>query len=344
MKVLLVLLCILICFSAFFLCPPRQKSEVCPLLIKGVSFVAPPDPFQSDPMVPIKQLGIDWIALIPYAFSSGTRPELHYDVNHWQWWGETPEGIRESIRLARHNKLKVMLKPQVYIHRKWIGDLNFDSDSAWSLWENAYEKYILDIATMANESHVEMICIGTEIKHSAEGRPQFWSKLIQKLRKIYSGKLCYSANWDQYNSVPFWNELDYIGISAYFPLTDERTPSKELLLEKWKPWQSELEMFSRQMQKPILFTEYGYLSVDSCAGKSWELEPNVDRLQVNEQAQANAFDALYSAFWCKPYFAGGFLWKWFPEMKGHEGYPEKDYTPQGKLAESIIKHWNENHK
>ena len=105
-----------------------------------------------------------------------------------------------------------------------------------------------------------------------------------------------------------------------------------------------MELFSKQMQKPILFTEYGYLSVDSCAGKSWELEPNVDRLQVNEQAQANAFDALYSAFWCKPYFAGGFLWKWFPEMKGHEGYPEKDYTPQGKLAESIIKHWNENHK
>ena len=266
MKVLLVLLFILICFSAFFLYPPHQKSEVCPLLIKGVNFVAPPEPFQSDPMVPIKQLGIDWIALIPYAFSSGNRPE---------WWGETPEGIRESIRLARQNKLNVMLKPHVYIHRKWIGDLDFDSDSAWSLWEQAYEKYILDIAAIANESQVEMICIGTEIKHSAERRPQFWRKLIQKLRKIYSGKLCYSANWDQYSTVPFWNELDYIGISAYFPLTDERTPSKELLLEKWKPW---------------------------------------------------------------------FLWKWFPEMKGHEGYPEKDYTPQGKLAESIIKHWNENHK
>ena len=66
-----------------------------------------------------------------------------------------------------------MLKPQVYIHRKWIGDLDFDSDNAWSLWEQTYEKYILDIAAMANESQVEMICIGTEIKHSAEGGHNF---------------------------------------------------------------------------------------------------------------------------------------------------------------------------
>ena len=26
-------------------------------------------------------------------------------------------------------------------------------------------------------------------------------------------------------------------------------------------------------------------------------------------------------------------------MKGHEGYPQKDYTPQGKVAEAVIREW-----
>ena len=39
------------------------------------------------------------------------------------------------------------------------------------------------------------------------------------------------------------------------------------------------------------------------------------------------------------FWAGGFLWKWFPDGMGHEGYPEKDYTPQDKPAELIIKKW-----
>jgi hypothetical protein len=33
--------------------------------------------------------------------------------------------------------------------------------------------------------------------------------------------------------VPFWNELDYIGIDAYFPLSDAVTPTVAEL-KKWK--------------------------------------------------------------------------------------------------------------
>ncbi|MEL6865638.1 MAG: hypothetical protein AAFP19_14520, partial [Bacteroidota bacterium] len=66
---------------------------------------------------------------------------------------------------------------------------------------------------------------------------------------------------------------------------------------------------------------------------------NIQRLNINEQAQANALEALYSSFWQEPFWAGGFIWKWFPNMTGHEGYPGKDYTPQGKKAEAIVKSW-----
>ena len=72
------------------------------------------------------------------------------------------------------------------------------------------------------------------------------------------------------------------------------------------------------------------------AGKTWILEKNLARLTVNEKAQSDALEALYQAVQAFDCIKGGFLWKWFPEGKGHEGYPEKDYTPQNKLAEKTL--------
>ncbi|HMP31353.1 MAG TPA: hypothetical protein PKD85_17245, partial [Saprospiraceae bacterium] len=133
--------------------------------------------------------------------------------------------------------------------------------------------------------------------------------------------------------------LDFIGISSYYPLSASQTPSVKELISKWKPVKTELAKYSKKYDKKILFTEYGYLTVDGCAGKTWELEKNMKTLSKNEEAQRNAFEALFSVFWKEDFWAGGFLWKWFPAGMGHEGQPEKDYTPQGKLAEKVVSKW-----
>ncbi|MBT8233559.1 MAG: hypothetical protein HKO66_02890, partial [Saprospiraceae bacterium] len=56
-------------------------------------------------------------------------------------------------------------------------------------------------------------------------------------------------------------------------------------------------------------------------------------------AQANALVSLYQSFWHEKIWAGGFLWKWYPDRKGHNVNFKKDYTPQGKKAEEVIKNW-----
>ncbi|MBC7885901.1 MAG: hypothetical protein H7X99_10525, partial [Saprospiraceae bacterium] len=155
------------------------------------------------------------------------------------------------------------------------------------------------------------------------------------------GKLIYSANWDNYEKIKFWADLDFVGISCYFPLTDAKTPTLNLLNKEWKPIIKKLKSFSALQQKRIVFTEYGYMSVDGCAGKAWEIEKKVSTLKINQQGQSNAYDALWSNLHHEDFWGGGFLWKWFPDGMGHEGYPEKDYTPQDKTAESIIKKWFE---
>ncbi len=320
-------------------CPKENYPEFpAEAKMKGLSFVAPPDAFAANPMLSIQQLGADWIAVIPYAYTKVGEPHVHYD-SHWQWWGERPEGARKSIELAKEAGIKVMLKPQVYIPGSWPGDLDFDSDQAWESWEKDYESYIMAFAKMANELDVELFCIGTEFKISERKRTAFWRKLIRKIRNDYCGELTYATNWDHYQQTPFWDDLDYIGVNAYFPLSDEKTPSVKQLIKAWQPTKKKMQTFAKAKNRPILFTEYGYLSVDACASKTWELEKKVKSLTINEQAQANAIQALFEVFWPEPFWAGGFLWKWFPNGKGHEGYPERDYTPQGKAGERVLKKW-----
>ena len=307
--------------------------------IKGISMVAPPEVFPEDPMPSIKNTGANWIALIPYAFSSPQKPEVRYHGLDWQWWGEREEGIRESIRLAKLQNMHVMLKPQVYIHKSWVGSMDFQLESDRLIWEHDYRDYILKFAKLAAELNVEMLCIATEYNIAVIKRESFFRKLILEIRSLYKGKLCYSANWDHYSEVPIWDALDYIGISAYFPLTEQQTPTAIELNKAWQNYLNHLESISRELNKQILFTEYGYLSVDGSGGKGWEIEKNIEAYSVNQLTQAAAYEALFKNLWEHDWWAGGFLWKWFPNGQGHEGYPEKDYTPQGKAAERVLRSW-----
>jgi hypothetical protein len=323
----------------FLSCDSDTQSQVQVLSkIKGLSFVAPPKSFGISAMKDVKAVKADWIAVIPYAFTRLGEAKVHFNPDG-QWWGERPEGVRATIDSAHKHQIKVMLKPQVYVPQGWTGDLDFESDHDWEQWEKDYEVYLLTFAAIAIEKKVEMFCIGTELEKSVTKRPDFWRQLIKQIRLKYKGKLIYAANWDDYKDVPFWNELDLIGVNAYFPLSDAPLPTLADLQEQWQPILKKLRRLSNQTQKPVAFTEFGYLSVDGCAGKTWELEKKRRELSKNEQTQAIAYEALFSSVWNEKWWAGGFVWKWYPEQFGREGHTDKDYTPQNKQAEKTLTTW-----
>ena len=308
------------------------------LKIGGMTLVAPRDSFSENPFTDIVDLNVGWIAVVPYAFTPKEEARVYFENSH-QWWGETPQGAESTIKLAKDNGLKVMVKPQVYMHRDWVGHMDFDTEEKWKKWEDSYRKYIITFAKVAADHDAEIFCVGTEYKLAAKKREAFWRSLIKEIRTFYKGEITYSSNWDGYQSVPFWDDLDYVGLSAYFPLTNDKTPSVDDLVKKWRDTKKTLKKLSRREGKPILFTEYGYMSIDKCAWRAWEIEKERHKLPINEQAQANALEALYSVFWEESWWAGGFMWKWFPNGMGHEGYFDKDYTPQGKLAAKTVAKW-----
>lgn len=301
--------------------------------INGINLEAPPDKFKIAKLKKINDTNANWISVIPYAISYDYKGKVNFDMQR-QWWGEKSEGIIETIKMAKKLNLHVMIKPQVWVVRQgWTGDFELDKEE-FEIWKVAYRKYILNYAQIANDHGAEMFCIGTEYRKIANKHPEFWQTLIKDIRKVYAGKLTYAANWDNYENIQFWDELDYIGIDAYFPLSDEKTPNIATLKENWQTKLSAIDSIRKKWNKPILFTEYGYQSIDHAASGHWKLK--ADSLQRNFQAQSNAYEALYQTFWDQEWFAGGFIWKWhIQNWHDHDTY--KRFTPQKKPVLEVIK-------
>ncbi|MDH5366801.1 MAG: hypothetical protein OEW67_07430, partial [Cyclobacteriaceae bacterium] len=194
----------------------------------------------------------------------------------------------------------------------------------------------------AESMNVELFCIGTEYRKVATAQPDLWIDLIKKVRNIYTGKITYAANWDNYQKITFWDQLDYIGIDAYFPISDQKTPGVDEMMTNWSPTKAAIKNISNQFNKPILFTEYGYESRDYSGDGDWNYSK--DTLEINFQGQVNAYRAMYQSYWYEDWFAGGFLWKWHADHDKAGGINDKRFTPQNKPVEQIIKEHNDIYK
>ena len=141
----------------------------------------------------------------------------------------------------------------------WRSNVTLDSEEEWDKWFQSYRVNMLHYARMAQNTGVELFCVGTELRTSIKKQPAAWRQLITEIKTIYQGKLTYAANWyDEYEHIGFWDQLDYIGIQAYFPLTPNKNPDLETIKKGWEPHIKALESFSNSHDKPILFTEIGY--------------------------------------------------------------------------------------
>jgi hypothetical protein len=299
--------------------------------------VAPVKPIDETALSPIINVHANSIALMPYAFLNLENPVVKYK-SKGGWWGESDDGVVACIQLAHQKNISVLLKPHLWIeHGTYTGAFTLQKEKDWQLWESSYLNYLLHFADIAESMKAEIFCIGTELGATVKQRPQFWSLLIDTLKKTYHGKLTYAANWDDYKNFPFWKKLDYIGVDAYFPLASDKTPSANSLHKGWKRHSNDLENFSTKWDRPILFTEYGYRNVDYACAKPWK----ENKGGQNDKAQANALEAFYQIFAGKRWFIGGYLWKWYVDSPNHSR--EKiDFTPQSKPAENVIQKWYSN--
>ena len=320
---------------------------------RGVCWVAAGRDLNEYDMLPLVRNGVEWISQTTFGWQAKyNSPEIQ--LNRHSSGGESDAGIAEASRLARKFGIRTMLKPHIWLTRsdsgKWRSDIAMDSEEEWQQWFDQYRSFILRYARLAEEHGIEALCIGTELHRAAVERERDWRRLIAEIRSIYNGKLIYAANWyKEFEEVTFWDDLDYIGVQAYFPLVEEgslseahRVPSVEALEQGWVEHLEAIERVHDKFQKPVIITEIGYRSTIDAAVQPWKWETG-DRQVTSEerlQAQSNCYEAFFRSFWGKDLFAGVYFWKWFPPHYGDAGGPEnRGFTPQNKPAELTMRRW-----
>lgn len=314
---------------------PRSPLNKLPEKINGVSFVASRNPVNQHNIDPVLDINANFAAVMPFGFIRNLdTPDIVFDTER-QWYGETKEGARQYVERLHSNGIQVMLKPQIWIWRgEFTGYLKMNSEGEWNQLEDSYRDFILTYAQLAEEMNVAVLCIGTELEQFIVHRPEYWIELISEIKIRYKGKLTYAANWDEYKRVPFWDQLDYIGVDAYFPVSPDKTPSLEGAKEGWHQWKQELQDVASKVGLPILFTEYGYRSVDYAGREPWKSDREMTT--VNLEAQSNLTQALFESFYDEPWFAGGFIWKWYIDHPNAGGVENARFTPQNKPAQKYI--------
>ncbi|WP_152611502.1 glycoside hydrolase family 113 [Psychroserpens damuponensis] len=303
--------------------------------VNGVSFVASRDIVNETHTNPVVDVGANYAAIMPFGFlKSADHPEIIHNTDR-QWFGETRAGGKQYIDELRKKNIKIMIKPQIWVrHGTFTGHIKMSDEKQWKALETSYASFILEYAELAQETNAEILCIGTELENFVNERPEYWHDLIAKIKSVYTGKLTYAANWDEFKRTPFWDELDFIGIDAYFPVSDMQTPTIEDCIAGWQKHKPIIQTLSETYNRPVLFTEFGYRSMDYTGLEPWNSDHTLKSL--NFEGQSNAMQALFETFWNEDWFAGGFVWKWFHAHDRVGGDECNQFTPQNKPVETVI--------
>jgi hypothetical protein len=293
------------------------------LFQKGVNFTAEwPDAYSSSGtrwmLAQLPSYGINAIALVPYGFTPRNSPKVFFG-HGW----ESDEGIEQLSVDAHRLGMSVMLKPQIWVRPGYPGNLDFSTNDL-NLWFAQYQVFLNHYAQLAARIHADLFCVGVEFvilsKHT-----EAWRKLIARTREQYRGPLVYAANsGSEFEKITFWGDLDYIGLNDYYTLPDDLSTSAIV---------DQVEAIQRKYQRPIIFTEAGFSSFEAPYRQPWDETPR----RLSPLDQARSYEAVFRAFYEKPWLRGIFWWK--VGSSGYGGPQDGSHTPWGKPAMDVIARW-----
>jgi hypothetical protein len=209
-------------------------------------------------------------------------------------------------------------------------------------WFASYRAFLMHYVELASTLGVEGLMIGTEYRRlSGNTYREYWCSLIREIRAQFPGILTYAANAsridDEFTGVSFWDQLDVIGLDAYFALTRHWRPTVEQLVAAWHHNADRTDLvgairaFASSQGKPVIFSEIGYRSVTGANTQPWNysLEGSYDA-----EEQANCYQAFFETWMPHAsWMLGAFWWNW----QAIPGPPAlTDYTPQRKPAREVL--------
>jgi hypothetical protein len=278
----------------------------------------------------IRAVGAEWVQLDPtwYQADAGS--------NEIAAAPQTPADrtVERAVHTAHQAGLKVLLKPVVDVApggSVYRGKIKPTDRAAWFA---SYTAFVSHYAGLATRTKVDEFSVGAELA-GVSGDREAWLPVVSAVRARYRGPVLYAANFDEYRHVAFWDQLDLIGIDAYWPLAHEPTTDVTALRAAWRPIRDELREYADRAGRRILFAEAGYTSQHGTTTAPWSW--TVSRTQ-DQAEQAAAYEALLRTFDDQSWWAGVFWWAWDVPLADSSHIP-LGYTPHGKTAEKVIRRW-----
>lgn len=131
----------------------------------------------------------------------------------------------DMMRYARELGLRVILKPTVNCtDGTWRAHINFfdidvPCEPKWKDWFRSYTAFQKHYAAIAEQEKCEMFIVGCEMVQS-ERRDQEWREVIAGVREVYTGLVSYNTDKYQEDHVKWWDAVDVISSSGYYPIGD----------------------------------------------------------------------------------------------------------------------------
>jgi Ca2+-binding RTX toxin-like protein len=260
---------------------------------------------------------------------------------------ESDANILQAIANAKSLGLSVTLKPMLSALDGTLANGLTPNDP--TAFFASYKTEIVHMAELAQQAGVSTFVIGNEL--SKVSGPEYrddWVDIINAVRAVYHGEITYAAATDEAINVSFWDKVDVIGINAYPPLTTDRDPTVQEMVNAWNTmstddyWakvmdhKSPVDFFhslALQYGKQVSFTETGYRSVDGT-----NINPGNPASSTQDvQEQYDAFNAFFQVWSSEggSWFKGASIWNWDADNK----YSPLGYSPEGKPAQQLITEW-----
>jgi glycosyl hydrolase family 113 len=280
----------------------------------------------------VARMSADSISVMPFAFMRDPHSS-GFAFIHRNPRGETDEGTVRAVADARDLGMTAMVKPQVWIGGgRFVGEVGMPSEEAWRRFFDAYRRFLVHHAVVAEAAGAALFCVGTELV-GTEARVADWRRTIAAVRLATGAPLLYAANWAVgAPRIAFWDALDAIGVDFYDSLSADPEASDSALEAGVVAASASLEKLARGTGKPVVFAEAGYPPVRG----AWIAphDENSGRSPAPEDA-ARAIAAVFRALSGKPWWKGVYWWKAFSNGQAARE-DDRGYNLLGTPAEKAI--------
>lgn len=282
------------------------------------------------------RLGANAISITPFgriwslhSTSIALDFELPYEQNR--------EGIARMIAQAKARGLRVLVIPHLWVETGgWRGEIDPHSDAGWRAYQAAYRSFILAWARDAQTFGADAFSIGVECKSWSGRFGDFWTQLIAEVRAAFRGALTYSANWDEAEDVLFWDQLDWVGVNAFYPLARTHGASDASYVQGATQALDRLGLLASELAKPVVLVEIGYTTRADAAVEPWLWPDGMQHVTVDEREQARALSAIAGAAAERPWILGFFVWRYYANLDDVSQEAIWGFSPHGKLAEPVL--------